>query len=220
MNPNKCSHERRERPPGGPPDRWAALEAVVDDLAAQDLEGLTDAALAEQALGLRRLVDRLEGQWLGELAGVDACGAAGADQGTPAPSTASWLRNRLHLGAAAATSCVRTARALFAGPLPQTAQALCDGELSTAHASALAHGTHHLPTQVSTEAEPVLVAAARHLDPPRLRRVLGHLVQATDPDAADHQGERRHGRRGVWWATPWTAWSPSRDCWSLRPARP
>jgi hypothetical protein len=132
---------------------------------------------------------------------VDACAAAGADQGTPAPSTASWLRNRLHLGASAATSCVRTARALFAGPLSATAQALCDGELSTAHASALAHGTHHLPTQVSTEAEPVLVEAARHLDPPRLRRVLGHLVQATDPDAADHQGERRHGRRGVWWAT-------------------
>jgi hypothetical protein len=90
---------------------------------------------------------------------------------------------------------------LFAGPLTGTAQALCDGELSTAHASALAHGTHHLPTQVSIEAEPVLVAAARHLDPPRLRRALGHLVQATDPDAADHQGERRHGRRGVWWAT-------------------
>jgi hypothetical protein len=151
---------------------------------------------------------------------VDACAAAGADQGTPAPSTASWLRNRLHLGASAATSCVRTARALFAGPLSATAQALCDGELSTAHASALAHGTHHLPTQVSIEAEPVLVAAARHLDPPRLRRVLGHLVQATDPDAADHQASGAMGGEASGGPPPWTAWSPSKDCWTLRPARP
>jgi Domain of unknown function (DUF222) len=151
---------------------------------------------------------------------VDACAAAGADQGTPAPSTASWLRNRLHLGASAATSCVRTARALFAGPLSATAQALCDGELSTAHASALAHGTHHLPTQVSIEAEPVLVDAARHLDPPRLRRVLGHLVQATDPDAADHQASGAMGGEASGGPPPWTAWSPSKDCWTLRPARP
>src|SRR5215207_5985086 len=201
MNPNKCSCRHKDQLPGGPADRWAALEAVVDDLAAQDRDRLTDAALAEGVLRLRRLLDRLEGQWLQHLAAVDGRGAAGADQGTPAPSTASWLRGRLRLGAAAATSAVRTARALFRGPLTATAQALCDGELSAAHASALAHGTHHLPTQVTAQAEPVLVAAARHLDPPRLRRAVGHLVQATDPDAADHQGERRHGRRGVWWAT-------------------
>jgi hypothetical protein len=212
MDSNRCS----DRLPQG----LGPLAEVVDGLAAQDLEGLTDAALAEQALGLRRLVDRLEGQWLQHLAAVDGRGAAGADQGTPAPSTASWLRNRLHLGAAAATSCVRTARALFRGPLTGTAQALCDGELSAAHASALAHGTHHLPTQVSIEAEPVLVDAARHLDPPRLRRVLGHLVQATDPDAADHQASGAMGGEASGGPPPWTAWSPSRGCWSLRPARP
>jgi hypothetical protein len=193
MESNRCS----DRLPQG----LGPLAEAVDGLTAQDLDGLTDAALAEQTLGLRRLVDRLEGQWLQHLAAVDGRGAAGADQGTPAPSTASWLRGRLRLGAAAASSCVRTARALFRGPLTGTAQALCDGELSAAHASALAHGTQDLPDQVSMEAEPVLVAAARHLDPPRLRRVLGHLVQATDPEGADHQAERRHGRRGVWWAT-------------------
>jgi hypothetical protein len=57
---------------------------------------------------------------LDELAGVDACGAAGADRGQPAPSTAGWLRNRLRMGAGAARDAVRTARALFRGPLPQT----------------------------------------------------------------------------------------------------
>ena len=83
-------------------------------------------------------------------------------------------------------------------PLTQTAQALCAGELSPAHASVLAHGTHDLPTQTAAKAEPVLVAAARRLDPPRLRRVIGHLQHAADPDGADRDTERRHGRRGLW----------------------
>jgi Domain of unknown function (DUF222)/HNH endonuclease len=170
----------------------------LDGLAAEELDGLSDAALSEQVLQLRRLGDRLEGHWLKELAAVDARGAAGADQATQAPSTASWLRGRLRLGASAATSAVRTARALFRGPLTATAQALCDGEISAAHASALAHGTHDLPDQVAKAAEPVLVAAARRLDPPRLRRVITHLQLAADPEGADQQAERRHGRRGLW----------------------
>ena len=68
---------------------------------------------------------------------------------------------------------MRTARALFRGPLRRTAQALCDGEVSVAHAQVLAHGTHDLPEQVAAEAEPVLLEAARHLDPLRLRRQAG-----------------------------------------------
>jgi Domain of unknown function (DUF222) len=175
MDSNRCS------------DRWPQglepLAEAVDGLARQDLEGLPDAALAEQTLGLRRLVDCLEGQWLQRLAAVDGRGAAGAEQGIHAASTASWLRARLRMGAAAASSAVRTARALFCGPLTRTAKALCDGDISAAHAAALAHGTHHLPTPVGAEAEPALVAAAQHLDPPRLRRVLGHL----------HPGHRPRG---------------------------
>jgi hypothetical protein len=152
---------------------------------------------------LRRLVDRLEGLWLGELAAVDGRGAAGADQSTQAPSTASWLRNRLHLGAAAASSCVRTARALFRGPLTGTAQAVTAGELSPAHAAVLAAGTHDLPTHTAAEAEPAPLEAARRLDPPRLRRVIAHLRDAVDPEGADRQAERRHAQRGVWVTPTW-----------------
>jgi Domain of unknown function (DUF222)/HNH endonuclease len=198
MDSNTCSPEEPGRPPGSPPGKLAALAADVDALAAEDLEGLADAALAEEVLALRQLLDRLEGQWLQRLAAVDGRGAAGADQATPAASTASWLRNRLHLGAAAATSAVRTARALFRGPLSGTAQALCAGELSPAHASALAHGTGDLPPQTAAAAEPVLVAAARRLDPPRLRRAVAHLQHTVDPDGADAKAQRQHERRGFW----------------------
>jgi hypothetical protein len=186
---------------GGRSDRLASLAADLDELATEDLDTLTDAALAEQTLALRRLVDALEGQWLQRLAAVDARGAAGADHGAQVGSTAAWLRNRLHLGAGAAASMVRTARALFRGPLTNTAQALCGGEISTAHAAVLAHGTRDLPTQVAAEAEPVLLEAAARLDPPRLRRVLDHLQLVADPDGADHQAERRYQRRGLWLAS-------------------
>jgi len=185
------------------PDGLAALAAAVDQLAAQDLDGLPDGVRAQRVLELRGMVDRLEGQWLKELAGVDACGAAGADQGEQAGSTAGWLRNRLRMGAGAASSSVRTARAVFCGPLAATADALTGGEISPAHASVLAHGTQDLPDHLTLEAEPVLLEAARRLDPPRLRRVLGHLRLVADPERADDRAQRRHQRRGLWLAATW-----------------
>jgi hypothetical protein len=201
MNSNTCSCTHRDQPTGSPPDRLAALTADLDGLAAEELDGLSDAALVEWILGLRRLLDRQEGHWLKALATTDARGAAGADQGTQAASTASWLRGRLRLGAGAATSAVRTARALFRGPLSGTAQAPCAGESSVAHASALVQGTSDLPAPVAAEAEPVLVAAARRLAPPRRRRAVTHLRDVADPQGADHQqAEWRHGRRGLWLA--------------------
>src|ERR687897_3577138 len=198
MDSNTHSTPPPGRHPDGQPDWLAALAMVTDQLAAQALNRLPAPVVAERVLRLRQLVDRLEGQWLKELAGVDGRGAAGAEQGQQAGSTAAGLRNRLRLGAGTASSAVRTARALFRGPLTATAQAVCDGELSVAHAQVLAAGTHPLPEQVTVEAEPVLVEAARRLDPTRLRRLLGHLLQLADPNGADRDRARRHARRGLW----------------------
>jgi hypothetical protein len=193
MDPNTHS----TRPSAGQPDWLGSLATVVDGLATQDLDRLGDVVRAERVLVLRRLVDRLEGQWLKELAGVDARGAAGADQAQRVGSTAAWLRGRLRLGAGAASGAVRTARALFGGPLTQTAAALTAGAISAAHASVLAHATKDLPAHLTMDAEPVLVEAAAGLDPPRLRRVVEHLRLVADPDGADAQAERGHARRAL-----------------------
>jgi hypothetical protein len=200
MDSNTHSTFRPGRQAAGPPAALATLAAAVDQLATQNLDGLADEALAERVLTLRRLVDRLEGHWLKELAAVDARGAAGANQDQQAGSTAAWLRNRLRLGAGAAQSAVRTARALFRGPLAGTAAALANGELSVAHAAVVAHGTQNLPAHLTAEAEPVLVEAACRLDPPRLRRVLGHLRLAADRDGEQDRTNQRHARRGLWLA--------------------
>src|ERR687897_3784943 len=138
MDSNTHSTQSSGHQPGGQPDWLAALAMVVDGLATQERDHLGDAVQAERVLQLRGLLDRLEGHWLNELADVDARGAAGAEEGEQLGSTAAWLRKRLRLGARTATSAVRTARALFRGPLTETAQALVGGELSVAHAHVLA----------------------------------------------------------------------------------
>jgi Domain of unknown function (DUF222) len=194
------TNARSARHPTRGPGALAALATAVESLAAQDLDGLPDPVRAERVLGLRRLLDRLEGHWLKELAAVDARGAAGAEQGVQVGSTAGWLRARLRMGASAAGSAVKTARALFRGPLSQTATAVTNGELSPAHASVLTVGTQELPAHVTVQAEPVLLAAARRLDPSRLRRLIGHLQLVADPDGAEAKAERHHQRRGLWLA--------------------
>jgi Domain of unknown function (DUF222)/HNH endonuclease len=180
------------------PDGLELLTAAVEMLAAADLDTLPDGEAAQRVLTLRRLVDRLEGQWLRELAGVDGRGAAGAEAGVAAPSTASWLRGRLRAGRPQAGGWVRTARALFRGPLGGTGRSLAAGDISVAHASVLAAGTADLPTRTVAEAEPVLLGLAGRLDPPQLRKVVTHLNDVADPDGADARLQRQHERRGLW----------------------
>jgi hypothetical protein len=180
--------------PGG----LGSLAAAVEELAAEDLTALPDGEAAQRVLVLRRLLDRLEGQWLRELAGVDGRGAAGAEQGVAAPSTAGWLRGRLRAGHPQASGWVRTARALFRGPLTGTAHALTAGDISVTHAAVLAARTADLPPRTAAEAEPVLLDTARRLDPPRLRQVVTHLREVADPDSAHSRAERQHQRRGLW----------------------
>src|SRR5918998_823349 len=198
------SNTHSAEPPGPPPlpdrhpDELAELAAVLDRLAACDLDRLPDTALAERVLALRPLLDRLDGEWLKTLAAVDARGAAGAEDGLEVGSTAGWLRRRLRLAPSTAATAVRTARALFRGPLSQTAQALCEGEISAAHAEVATHSTKDLPTHVCADADPVIVDAARQLDPAQLRRLVGHLRLVIDPEGADAAAQRRHERRGLW----------------------
>lgn len=204
MNSNTHSTRRSAGHPTsrstGRPDPLAALASAVDQLAAQNLDGLPDAVAAEQVLALRRLLDRLEGHWLKEPATVDARGAAGAEDGIQAPSTAGWLRNRLRMGATAATSQVRTARALFRGPLTQTGQAVIDGAIAPAHASVLTHGTHEPPRPHRRQGRTGAAggrptprpapAAASGRPPPAGRRPRGRR------GPAEHQQQRR----GLWLA--------------------
>jgi hypothetical protein len=181
--------------------RLAALTAAIDAFLAQDVDGLSDVALTEEALELQPQLDRLHGGWLQRLAAVDARGAAGAEQDRRFGSTASWLRVRLRMAATTAATQVRTARALFRGPLPASGAALMAGEISAVHAEVLAASTLHVPDQAIQAAEPTLLDSARRLDPTGLRKVVSHLQYTVDPDGADAAAQRRYERRGMWFTT-------------------
>jgi len=186
--------------PAGVPAGLEGLAAAVAGLAACDPDQLGDALLAEQVLALRRLGDQLDAVWLRLLAAADARGAAGAEAGTCAPSTAGWLRATTRMSPGAASQRVRAARALHRGPLRATAHALAAGAVSYQHAAVLADATADLPAAKVAQAEEVLVDAARRLDPARLRQLVAHLRNVIDPDRAEQHARARLGRRGLWLA--------------------
>src|SRR6266511_3702689 len=108
-----------------------------------------------------------------------------------------WERLAAAIDGLAADDLHQPARALHRGPLRATAAALAQGEVSYQHAAALADATSDLPPAKVAEAEPVLVDAARRLDPARLRRLAGHLREVVDPDTAEERTRRRLERRGL-----------------------
>src|SRR5215208_1107298 len=200
--------------------RLAALGAAVEDLAAQDLGGLSDAVRAERVLVLRRLLDRLEGHWLAELATLDARGAAGAEDGVQVGSTASWLRQRLRMGAGAAHSAVRTARALFRGPLAHTATALTDGELSPAHATVLATAPTTSPTSPPPTPNQSCSKPPAASTRPACARSSATWAWSPTPTGPTTTPSAAMPGGGCGWPQPGTAWSPWTGCWRPRPARP
>src|SRR6266540_2778125 len=143
--------------------------------------------------GLAAAIDGLAADDLNQLGGALLAAQVLAMRRLLDQAEADWLR-RL---AAADAQRVRTARALHRGPLRATAAALAQGEVSYQHAAALADATSDLPPAKVAEAEPVLVDAARRLDPARLRRLAGHLREVVDPDTAEERTRRRLERRGL-----------------------
>ena len=198
MDSNTHSTPQLGRRPGG----LATLAAAVDELAAQDLDGLNDVALAERVLVLRRLVDRLEGHWLKELAAVDARGAAGAEQDQQAGSTAAWLRTRLRLGAGAAAERGPDRP----GPVPRPPGrrprpgAVRSGSSRSPTPQWWPTAPRTCPTRSLSRPNRSWSRRPCRLDPPRLRRVLGHLRLVADPDGEHDRTHQRHARRGLWLA--------------------
>jgi hypothetical protein len=95
--------------------------------------------------------------------------------------TGAWLAAHTRAGGAAASADVRLAAAL-AQDLPATRAALQAGQLSTEHAAVIAAATTQLPAALGgpdrAAVEAALVAQARLLDPPRLRRAARRALAA------------------------------------------
>ena len=192
MNPNTHSSEW-----SGGLDR---LAAAVDQLAAEDPDALPDAQAPGGCWRCAGCWNDWKASGCGNWPGSTAAAPPAPTTAPPAESTAGWLRHRTRMGHPGRPPPRSGRQRPAPRPLQGTAQALADGELSYAHAAALTRATQHLPSHTVAAAEPVLLDATRRLDPPRLRKVVGHLGEVADPAAAEQQALRRHERRGLWLA--------------------
>lgn len=167
------------------------VASAVDELAAVDAAGLSDAALVEDVVEIDRQINRLTAVKLGRLERLDRRGAMTAEFG----STAAWHRAVGRLSPVVAGREVHLARDL-ADALPATAAALGDGEISAEHARVIAALRRDVPAEPMAAAEPRIVELARSLDPVQLRRALAHIRHQYAPDRlaqdeADLWAERR-----------------------------
>lgn len=167
------------------------LASAVDELAAVDAAGLSDAALAEDIVEIDRQINRLTAVKLGRLERLDRRGTTAAEFG----STAAWHRAAGRLSPLVAGREVHLARDL-ADRLPATAAALAVGAISAVHAQVIAALRRDVPAEPMAAAEPHIVELARSLDPAQLRRALAHIRHQYAPDRlaqdeADLWAERR-----------------------------
>lgn len=171
------------------------LRAAAVALAGADPVALPPSALADQVVELRQLIDGLEGTWSHLVAVLDGSGAAEA-------GTSAFLLSSCRLAPAASRARVVLARRLAGRPAVEAA--LTAGEISVDHARVVTNALEELAAADSTlaaDAEEPLLAAARQLDPVRLRREIAHARHALAPEAAAVADETRHHRRHLEVAT-------------------
>lgn len=165
------------------------LRSAAATVAAADPAALSPSALGDAVVELRQVIDALEGAWSGLVAALDGSGAI--DGGT-----AAWLRSACRLAPAAARARVVLSRRL--GDRAAVASALADGTISVDHARLVTTALAELGAidpGLAVETEAPLVAAARRVDPTRLRREIAHARHALVPAAAADADEQAYRRR-------------------------
>jgi hypothetical protein len=168
------------------------LGSAIDELAVEDLDATAASALADDLVEIRRGIDRLEAEWLRRLAVFDGRGGLGAGD-DDVLSTQCWVRRHCALTPGAARERVSVARRLQ--DLPATSAAFAAGEIGYGHVRLISAAAGNVTPEALAEAEPILVDAARNLDPHGLNKVIAHWRHAVDPDACVVSANEVHARR-------------------------
>jgi hypothetical protein len=156
----------------------------------EDLEALSGTELGATLAEERGAIDRLEADFSRRLARFDAIRGFEA---SGALDLIAWLRQHGRLSGGAAAERVKVASKLR--ELPVMAKAFADGELSFGQAAVVARAAEGVDSESAAELEQRAVAAARELDPTRLRQFTERLACELNREAflADHT--RAHDRR-------------------------
>src|SRR5437016_14309871 len=137
---------------------------ILQQLQAEDISEVSADVIGPQLEELRQHINACEAEFSRRLQRFDKGGGYSADG---ALSARAWLRWRCHLSPSSASDRVQTARRLLS--LALTEAAFAAGEISYAHASLIARTAAELGEKWESQAEEILVTAAKELDPGRLR---------------------------------------------------
>ena len=154
------------------------LRGGLARLREEDLEAAPASAMGEDIAELRRHINGCEAEFTRRLKRFDTGhGYAASGALNPKP----WLRWQCHLSPSAASDRVEVSRLLAS--LPETTDSFAEGEISYQHAAMIARTAEKLGEKMVSDAETILVTAAKEMDPARLRVACLQLRHCLDPDA-------------------------------------
>src|SRR3984893_5572076 len=158
-------------------------------LATQDVYSLTrNDLLRERLLQSRRVIDLQEGAFAREAAALAASDAWDEDGSVTAVD---WLRFNCNMNAGAAANAIAVGEMLER--LPESHQAVVDGEIGFAHLATMARTAEALDDRFD---EKVLVSKAKENSPGKFFYICHHARHAADPKQyAAEQAEQVEQRR-------------------------
>jgi hypothetical protein len=178
--------------------RSDAADNLISDLQAEDIEPLTDSALGEDIVDMRRTADRLEFEISRRLdlfarrRGYVAFGFV---------SLVSWLRRACRLMPGVAIQHAEVAKNLAS--LPQTSQALAAGDIGFHHAAVIARSVTEVGVEAVARHEMALLEAAKDNDPKHLSYATRVLRYCEDPDGTLADANDKHERRYLHLSQSW-----------------
>src|SRR6266581_1458731 len=169
---------------------FQVLNQGLQRLREEDLEAVPSSSMGHDMQELRRHINGCEAEFTRRLHRFDS---GGGYEATQALTTKSWLRWKCNFSPSAASGRVAVARELAS--LPRTTEAFAEGDFSYAHAAMIARTAERLGDKMESNAETILVTAAKELDLARLNLVTMKLLHLMDPDSALLDANESHERR-------------------------
>ncbi len=172
----------------------------------EHLDGMFDDELAQSVIGMKRLIDASNAQFLIMVAEMDRREIPQAEHGL---STSAWLMHFCRMAATEASGTVKTARAL--DQMPEVAEKAVSGDITPNGVRLLARARDKHPDEFSDH-ENVLADIATALDPRELRQAVSLWEQQVDyPTALEDTGTARERRRFYFHQSYEGMWSTAGD---------
>jgi hypothetical protein len=178
--------------------RSEIAQVLISELENENFEPLTNTALGEDILELRRTVDRIEFQCSRRL---DLFARRQGHTAFGFVTLISWLRRACRLSPGAASQHAEVARNLSA--LPDTSTALAAGDIGFHHAAVIAHSVTEVGAAAVLRQEPRLLEAARSHDPKNLNHLTRLIRYCEDPDGTLADANDDHEQRYLHLSQSW-----------------